>query len=54
MTINLNDFARLISEEEGLKKNTDIAQIKEITRLVLKNIRDLSFNEIMELLKRSK
>lgn len=32
--MNLNDLAKYISQHEGLKKEVDIAQIKEIVRVL--------------------
>lgn len=32
--MSINDFARKITQHEGLKKEVDIAQVKEILRIV--------------------
>jgi len=42
--LNLNELARKIAKKEGLKKQIDIAQIKEILRITLEELarRDLS------------
>ena len=34
--INLNDLARKVTLEEGLKENVNIAQVKEIMKIFLK------------------
>lgn len=36
--MNLNEFATTIAQQEGLKQQVNIAQIKEITRIILKNL----------------
>lgn len=51
-TMNLNEFAKKITLQEGLKKNTNIAQVKEVLRIVLKLMKDMSVEEIAALLKR--
>lgn len=32
--MNLNDFAKLVTQKEGKKKQVNIAQIKEILKIV--------------------
>ena len=50
--INMNDFAREIAEEEGGVEEVNIAQIKEITALVLKKLARLGRGRVIRLLKR--
>ncbi len=51
---NLNELALKVSISEGLKKNTNIAQIKEILRLTLRELKQMSMDEVATLLKRIK
>ena len=37
--INMNTFAKDVTLEEGLKKNTDIAQVKEVLRISFTHLR---------------
>jgi hypothetical protein len=50
--MNLNTLAVLIAKKEGLKKQVNIAQIKEILRIVLKELKGYSLEELVELFKR--
>ena len=34
MNINLNDVAKVITEEEGLKESMSIAQVKELLKIL--------------------
>ena len=52
--MNLNELARLITKREGLKKNTDIAQVKEVLKITLGLLAKMSYKEVVELLKRVK
>ncbi len=53
-TTNLNNFAKNIALQEGLKKSVNIGQIKEILSITMKLLRKLSMEEVIELLKRTK
>lgn len=44
--MNLNQLAKEIAKEEGLKKQVSIAQIKEILRLVFE---DYALEDIVEI-----
>lgn len=52
--MNLNELAIEITEDEGLKKSISIAQVKEVLRIVLRILKDMSIVELGELLKRVK
>lgn len=43
--INLNDFAKKITLKEGLKESISIAQVKEVTKLVLIELSEMTENE---------
>ncbi len=51
---NLNSFAKKITEQEGLKKSVNIAQVKEVLKITLKLLKELSLKEIVVLLVRIK
>lgn len=40
MKINMNKLAKAIAEEEGLKDQLNIAQIKEVMRIMLAKLAD--------------
>jgi len=48
--VSINDFAKKISEKEGLKKSIDIAQIKEILSIINKLIPFNLFYTIIKLI----
>jgi len=52
--IDLNKFAKTITLKEGLKKSLNIAQVKEVIRITLKNLKNVTVDELMALLKRVK
>ena len=52
--VNLNDFAKEITEEEGLKESLSIAQVKEVLRITLKKLAKLSFGEVAVMIGRIK
>jgi hypothetical protein len=52
--MNLNKFAKDIALAEGLKKSLSIAQIKEVIRLTLFGLKDLTVDELIGLLRRIK
>ena len=50
--MNLNDFARGITLQEGLKKSVNIGQVKEIIKLVLIALAKMNGEELHKLLER--
>ena len=52
--MNLNDFARYITLQEGKTESLSIAQVKEVIRLVLLALKDMTLDDIYKLLKRIK
>mgnify|MGYP001366369692 CR=1 FL=1 len=52
--MNLNDFALRIAKEEGKLKQVDIAQIKEIMKIMLTQLASLPLSEIVKVLNRYK
>jgi hypothetical protein len=52
--VNLNKLSHDITESEGLKKNTNIAQVKEVMKLVFKAMKKMTIEDIMGIMKRYK
>lgn len=52
--IDLNVLAKKITLKEGLKKQLSIAQVKEVLKLVLKELKGMALIDISDLLKRLK
>lgn len=50
--LNLNDFAKEITLQEGKKKSLSIAQVKEVMRLVLQRLAALPVTEADKILNR--
>jgi len=50
--VNLNDLAKKITLAEGKKVNLSIAQVKEVIKLTLQEVTNLSIYQIAELLRR--
>jgi len=50
--LNLNDLAKEITLQEGGKVKLSIAQVKEVMKILLTELADLSANEVEEVLKR--
>jgi len=50
--MNLNEFAKEITTEEGGKVNLSIAQVKEVLKIILIKLSFLSPNELEGLMKR--
>ena len=50
--MNLNDLAKEITLQEGGKVKLSIAQVKEVMKILLTELADLSANEVEEVLKR--
>jgi hypothetical protein len=53
-TVNMNDMAKRICQREGGKVNLPIAQVKEVMRLTLLELKSLSIGEVAALLDRVK
>ncbi len=54
MSVNLNDWAVKITKKEGKKINLSIAQVKEVLKIVLKDLKEISLKDIIALLSRIK
>ena len=54
MSVNLNDWAIEITKKEGKKINLSIAQVKEVLKIVLNDMKKMEFGEITTLLSRIK
>jgi hypothetical protein len=52
--VNLNTFAKEITLKEGLEKSLTIAQVKEVIRLVLIGMKSMTFEEVLNLIKKQK
>lgn len=52
--MNLNNLAREITLQEGLKEPISIAQVKEVMKLVLKAISQMTIGEIHDIVKKYK
>ena len=52
MKTNLNQLAKKITLKEGLKESVSIAQVKEVMRLFLLELKTMTLEEVVELLKR--
>jgi len=50
--MNLNDFARDITLQEGLKKSINIGQVKEVIKLVFIKLAEMDYLELEKLLDR--
>jgi predicted DNA-binding antitoxin AbrB/MazE fold protein len=50
--MNLNTFAKEITLAEGKKVNLSIAQVKEVIKLVLQKLHQMTLAEIIDLLKK--
>lgn len=46
MAVNLNKIAKKITLAEGLKKQISIAQVKEVMKLVFKELKTMTINDI--------
>lgn len=52
--MNLSEFSEKVAKDEGLKVNLPIGQIKEVQRIIFKILKDMSFSDVIDLLKRVK
>lgn len=50
--INMNKLAREITLKEGLKKSVNIAQVKEIMHLLLKELKGETLESVVALFKK--
>jgi predicted DNA-binding antitoxin AbrB/MazE fold protein len=54
MKMNMNDFAREVTLEEGKKRQVSIAQVKEILRITFTKLSEEPENEVLKVMKRYK
>jgi len=54
MSTNLNEFAKKITLEEGLKMSISIAQAKEMLRIILKEFAKMDEEEVIKIVRRYK
>ena len=52
--MNLNNLARIVTLKEGKKKSVSIAQVKEILKIILKELAKEDLYEVIKVLKRYK
>lgn len=52
--MNLNNFAREITLQEGMKKSLSIAQVKEVLRLILSEFSKMDEAEVIKVINRYK
>jgi hypothetical protein len=52
--VNLNNFAREITLQEGMKKSLSIAQVKEVLRLILSEFSKMDEAEVIKVINRYK
>ena len=50
MGTNLNDLAKAITLREGKKENLSIGQVKEVMKLLFKELAYMPFEEVVKLL----
>lgn len=50
--MNLNEFAKSVAAEEGLKESLSIAQIKEVIKITLTKLSDMKPSEAMRLIEK--
>jgi len=51
-TIDMNQFAKAVTLREGRCKSLSVAQVKEVTRLVLEELAKLPFDAQLNVIKR--
>ena len=51
---NLNDLARIVTLKEGKKQSISIAQVKEVLKIILKELAKEDLYEVINVLKRYK
>lgn len=52
--VNLNNLAKDITINEGLKKSVSISQVKEIMKLIFKALKQMTLSDIIGILNRYK
>ena len=52
--VNLNKLAAKVTMKEGLKKSISIAQVKEIMHVLFHELRSMTLDDIVGILKRYK
>jgi len=50
--INLNKISEIVTKREGLKKNVDIGQVKEVQKLTFEELGKFSDEQIIEVINR--
>lgn len=50
--LNLNDLAKEITAQEGGKVNLSIAQVKEVMKILLTELADMTTGEVEDVLRR--
>jgi len=48
--MNLNDLAKLVTLEEGMRRNTSIAQVKEVLKIVFAKMAKMKPSQVKEIL----
>lgn len=54
MAVNLNTWSRAVTLKEGKKLNLTIAQVKEVMKIILNDMKAMTIKDITELLARLK
>ena len=52
--VNLNDWAKAVMLKEGKKMNLTIAQVKEVMKIILNDMKAMTMKDLVELLARLK
>lgn len=52
--VNLNKLAKEVTDDEGLKVNLPIGQVKEVIRITFLKLQKLTQEELFETVKRQK
>lgn len=52
--MNLNELAKIITEQEGKAQSLSIAQVKEVLRIVLRMMKEMDIQELAALFRRVK
>jgi len=52
--MNMNDWAVEITKREGKKISVSVAQVKEILRIILRDLKNMPLKDIVSLLSRIK
>ncbi len=52
--MNLNKLAQIITRKEGKKVNLTIAQVKEVLKITLRELKIMSLEQVADLLRKQK